>query len=478
MGIRVEVKRQFKTDLNGIIRLAISENNVRKYKSLGISIPIDKFSKTKQRVKASYIGSSEINKQIENNIREYSITPLNTLKNGSEDLIYTLKSLNNYKASTSVNVVHAINYVDKYLKSKKQTLKVSDLNVNIVLGFKDYMYQCGLGQNSVKMYIAIFKMLINKAIEHNLVDYNRHPFVGIKVKGLKTEKVFLSIQEIDKLRFYKGKNDLVRDIFLFQFFGFGMRISELLLLKWSNFQLKDNRLFLSYYQVKAKPLMRIEVNVQMLNILDKYLPPIKNDNNISNLSKEIDFINKEIDSVKLRQRLNVNREIMPPKYTTQPILAIHNITPQQVSSLDYSNGDLDIQINNLTKKLTGLQSKLAFYKISKMPSKHPIFRFGTGLDSYKAGSDLTLLQYKEKQRITNMLNKRLKQVCKAIQITVVTTHSARHSFSRLMQVRGMSVDSIGSMLGHTSSKNTFIYLSDLNIGEANNEAAGYFNIFK
>jgi len=477
MGIRVEVKRQFKTDLDGIIRLSISQNGTRKYKSLGISIPLCKFSKTKQRVKASYIGYSEINRQIERMIAEYSITPLSSFKNGSDDLIYTLKSLNNYKASTSVNVKHAINYIDKYLKSKKQTLKVSDLNINIVSGFKDYMFDAGLGQNSVKLYLAIFKMLINKAIERNLVDYYRHPFKGVKVKGLKTKKVFLSIQEIDKLRFYKGKNELVRDIFLFQFFGFGMRISEMLLMKWSNFQLKDNRLFLEYYQVKAKPLMQIEVNPQMINILDKYLI-FKSDNYISNLTKEIDVVNKEIDSVKLRQRLNVNREVMPPKYTTQPILAIHNITPQQVSSLDYSNGNLDIQINNLTKKLTGLQSKLAFYKISKMPSKHPIFRFGTGLDSYKTGSDLTPSQYKEKQRITNMLNKRLKQVCKAIQITLITTHSARHSFSRLMQQKGMSVDNIGSMLGQTSRDNTLIYLSEFDNGIANKEAAGHFNIFK
>jgi hypothetical protein len=217
--------------------------------------------------------------------------------------------------------------------------------------------------------------------------------------------------------------------------------------------------------------------IKRINFLFKY-KSIKNDNNISNLTKEIDVVNKEIDSVKLRQRLNLNRELMPPKYTTQPILSIHNITPQQLKTLDYSNGNLDIKLDNLTTKLTCLQSKLAFYKISKMPSKHPIFRFGTGLDSYKTGSDLTLLQYKEKQRITNMLNKRLKQVCKAIQITLVTTHSARHSFSRLMQIKGMSVDNIGSMLGQTSRDNTLIYLSELDNGIANKEASKHFNIFK
>jgi hypothetical protein len=47
-----------------------------------------------------------------------------------------------------------------------------------------------------------------------------------------------------------------------------------------------------------------------------------------------------------------------------------------------------------------------------------------------------------------------------------------------MQVNGMSVENIGSMLGHTSSKNTFIYLSELDNGIANKEAAGHFNIFK
>jgi integrase len=335
------------------------------------------------------------------------------------------------------------------------------------------MFDAGLGQNSVKLYLAIFKMLINKAIERNLVDYYRHPFRGVKVKGLKTEKVFLSIQEIDKLRFYKGKNDLVRDIFLFQFFGFGMRISELLLLKWSNFHLRDDRLFLEYYQVKAKPLMKVEVNPKMLNILDKYLP-IKNDNYIVKISKEIDVVKREIDILKLGE-WSVNNVVESSNYSMFPILSI---PPQQVNSLGYTTQNLDIKIDNLTADLNILQSKLAFYKISKMPSKHPIFRFGTGLDSYKTGSDLTPSQYKEKQRITNMLNKRLKQVCKAIQITLITTHSARHSFSRLMQQKGMSVDNIGSMLGQTSRDNTLIYLSEFDNGIANKEAAGHFNIFK
>jgi len=469
MGIRVEVKRQFKDDENGIIRLAISENNVRKYKSLGISIPLDKFSKSKQRVLSSYINASEINKQIEYKIREYSITPLSSFKSSSDDLIHTLKSLNNYKASTSVNVIHAINYIEKYLKSKKQTIKVSQLDVNIVLGFKDYMFQNGLGQNSVKMYIAIFKMLINKAIAHNLVEYHRDPFKGVTVKSLKSKKVFLTVDEIEKFRSYKGRNALVRDIFLFQFFGYGMRISELLLMKFNNFQLRDNRLFLEYYQVKAKPLMQVEVNPKMINILDKYLV-IKNDNYIDNLLTEIDSVKKEIDSLRLG-KWSFNNVVESSNYSMFPVLALPQ---QQVKTLDYTTQNLDIKIANLNI----LQSKLAFYKISKMPSKHPIFRFDSELDNYKSGNDLTLKEYKSKQRITNMINKRLKVICKAVNIQIITTHSARHSFSRLMQQKGMSVDNIGNILGHTSNKNTFIYLSDLNIGEANKEAAGHFNIFK
>jgi integrase len=406
-------------------------------------------------------------------IAEYSITPLSSFKNGSDDLIYTLKSLNNYKASTSVNVIHAINYLTRYLESKKQTIKVSDLNVDIVLGFRDYMFENSMGQNSVKLYIALIKMLINKAIDRNIVDYYKHPFKGVKIKALATKKVFFTVDEIEKFRKYKGKNELVRDMFMFKFFGYGMRISELLLLKWSNFHLRDDRLFLEYYQVKAKTLMKVEINPKMVNILDKYLV-VKNDNYIVEISKEIDIVKKEIDSLKLG-KWSVNNVVESSNYSMFPILPI---PPQQVNSLGYTTQNLNIKIDNLTANLNILQSKLGYYKISKMPIKHPIFRFDSELDNYKSGNDLTLKEYKSKQRITNMINKRLKVICKAVNIQIITTHSARHSFSRLMQQRGMSVENIGSMLGHTSSKNTFIYLSELDNGIANKEAAGHFNIFK
>jgi integrase len=469
MAIRVEIKKQFKNDLDGIIRLAISQNGTRKYKSLGISIPICKFSKSKQRVKSSYINANSLNKEIDDKIAEYSITPLTAYKNDSDEVIACLTSLNNNKPSSKSSIKSAIGYLDKYLDSKKQSLKISDLDYNIIIGFKDFMFDSGLGQNTVRMYMACIKLLINKAIQLNLVNYYRDPFIGIKVKKLPSKKVYIGIDEINKMRGYKGQYQLANDMFLFAFFCYGLRISECILMKWDNFQYRNNKIYLEYYQIKSKPLMVVEVNSSMIDILDKYLT-LKSDSYLVKIIKEIEVVNKEIDNVKLRQSLNVNREVMPQKYNTQPIISTPKLTPQQVYNLDYSNGNLDIQLDNLILKVNKLRSKMTYYKITKMPKKHTIFRRNSDFDKYKTGSDLTTEQYNSKQRFTNYNNLHLKHICLDLGIQRVTTHSARHSFSRLMVLNGMGIDKIGSILGHTNVENTKLYVNELDNGSVSSDS--------
>jgi integrase len=477
MAIRVEIKKANKSDLDGIIRLAISQNGTRKYKSLGISIPIAKFSKSKQRVLSSHIGSSEINKKIDDKIAEYSITPLTAYKNDSDEVIACLTSLNNYKASSKSSIKSSIGYLETYLNSKKQSLKISDLDYNIIVGFKDFMFDSGLGQNTVRMYIACIKLLVNKAIQLNVVNYYRHPFTGIKVKKLPSKKVYIGIDEINKMRGYKGQYQLTNDMFLFAFFCYGLRISECILMKYNNFQYRNDKIYLEYYQIKAKPLMVVEVNASMIAILDKYLPS-KSDSYLVKIVKEIEVVNKEIDNVKLKQSLNLSREVLPIKYNTQPIISTPKLTPQQVYNLDYSNGNLDIQLDNLTLKLNKLRSQMTYYKITKMPKSHTIFRKNSDFDKYKTGSDLTTEQYNSKQRFTNYNNLHLKHICIDLGIQRVTTHSARHSFSRLMASKGMSVDKIGSILGQSNIENTKLYLNELDNGSVSSEASTHFNIFK
>ena len=39
----------------------------------------------------------------------------------------------------------------------------------------------------------------------------------------------------------------------------------------------------------------------------------------------------------------------------------------------------------------------------------------------------------------------------------LTTHTARHTFATLMLTKGISIESVSSMLGHTNIKTTQIY---------------------
>lgn len=63
------------------------------------------------------------------------------------------------------------------------------------------------------------------------------------------------------------------------------------------------------------------------------------------------------------------------------------------------------------------------------------------------------------QDVCKRINKRMKEICKVLNIDKVTCYSARHSFATIMSNGGVPISYISEQLGHTSIKTTQVYLA-------------------
>lgn len=83
------------------------------------------------------------------------------------------------------------------------------------------------------------------------------------------------------------------------------------------------------------------------------------------------------------------------------------------------------------------------------------------LDKYQKNTDIEekLLPIRRCQNLNTYL-KKIATICNINK--KLTTHVARHSFATLMLTKGISIESVSKMLGHTEIKTTQIYAQILN----------------
>ena len=95
------------------------------------------------------------------------------------------------------------------------------------------------GINTIHSNLKIFRMLFNKAVRQDIIELDQNPFLRFKLKTEKTNKEYLSEAELKSLESLVLNNDSSlyhhRNIFVFACYAGGIRISDILQLKWNNF---------------------------------------------------------------------------------------------------------------------------------------------------------------------------------------------------------------------------------------------------
>lgn len=153
----------------------------------------------------------------------------------------------------------------------KSDLLFDEVTVSFLKQYEAYLRdELGNSVNTIHSNLKIFRKLINDAIREDLVSSSRDPFRKFKLKLEKTTKTYLSEDELEALRTFPLKEGSKlwdhRNMFVFAAYAGGLRISDLLQLKWGNFSGTHIRIMMQ----KTKDNVGFKLPNRALEILQLY----------------------------------------------------------------------------------------------------------------------------------------------------------------------------------------------------------------
>ncbi len=138
--------------------------------------------------------------------------------------------------------------------------------------YRAYLKAKKLSDQTIVNYLTIIQTIFNQAISNGVVEQKYYPFGRdkIKLKAPRSMKIGLSPEEvkaIEDMELPKGSQlDHTRNVWLIAFYFAGMRVSDVLRLKWTDFQ--NDRLY--YSMGKNAKAGSLKVPEKALVILNSY----------------------------------------------------------------------------------------------------------------------------------------------------------------------------------------------------------------
>lgn len=455
-SVNVVLVKNNKEDKYGYLKLRVIDNRKVKVKSLGIKVMNKDFNFNKQRVRVSVNNSVAINDKIDeellklaqydNQIQAIQNTTKTILKYYDEIISITVNS------GTRLKYEGIRDKFEKYLNSVGlDDIKFDSLTQLHVQSFYKFIRDGGCARNTANYNIKSFKSLVNKAIANDIVKYYTNPFDGLKLTFDTKQKEALNVEDIQKIvnkdeykdtrnkdwygykryRRFISYHEIGR-IFLFQFNMQGMRCSDMQLLRWSDFRIKDGVLFINYTMRKTGKEMVI------------HLTPFALDCMTYSIISLIPKLHKNYNEFEDRK--------------TKVIGNSKKLTKKQKKQI--------IEINADKYKFMG--TAVHFYGKEDEYKDLFVFPFLSPDDftEYRGKEINTLneLQYKRLTGTRSYYNQMLKEVQKQNDIlTKITSHTARHSYTTILVENEISLVEISATLGHKHIATTQSYISRLNV---------------
>lgn len=208
-----------------------------------------------------------------------------------------------------------LNKLERFNKSRK--LRFSEITVSYLKRFTEHLAtECKNKTNTISTNLKVIRKLYNLAILEDLVPEEKSPFRKLKLEWEKANIDYLTKEDIQKIRLVEldpDKKDYhIRNLFVFAIYVGGLRISDLLMLRWRDVQ--DN-IRVKVYTQKTKTNLTIKLTKVSLDILSIYtkegmnsksdfiFPFLSNDidhSNVKYLYKRISSINAAI-NVRLKE---------------------------------------------------------------------------------------------------------------------------------------------------------------------------------
>lgn len=326
----IKIVLRKKVNKDGTFPLAIRMTKDRKtsFIHLGYNLKKEEWIEAEQRVKSSHPNSKRLNNflltkkaeasdriiEAETQQNQISVSAMKQkVKPKSLATFFAQASsyLETNKAAGSYNAYFANTSRLKLFKEflGDRDIAFSDITVSLLERYKSYL--SGTRKNSertIANHMMLIRAIYSQAIKEGLIDSKYYPFGSdkVSVKRPQSTKIGLDLEDIAKLEavtLEDAKEDLARHLWLTSYYFAGMRISDVLRLRWSDF--KGDRLF--YTMEKNNKPGSVIVHDKVRAILDKYELQKKSDSDLvfPNLKSVENF--KDKFEVKKKIAYHVNR---------------------------------------------------------------------------------------------------------------------------------------------------------------------------
>ncbi|WP_291590948.1 site-specific integrase [Bacteroides sp.] len=149
-------------------------------------------------------------------------------------------------------------------------IRMSAIDLRFIRRYEDFLYNSGVGVNTVSYYLRNLRTLYNQAVIDGYRPNGEYPFAKAQTRPAKTVKRALSREDLQTLATLKLEDaselKFACDLYLFSFYAQGMAFVDIVLLKKSNIY----NGVLTYSRHKSKQFIRIAVTPQMQELMDKY----------------------------------------------------------------------------------------------------------------------------------------------------------------------------------------------------------------
>ena len=283
------VIRKGKEDVNGecMVYLRITREGKSSYRSMGLKVKPRDWNPEEGRVRRTHPNSVRFNIQIDklhedaearflNEKTENDSVGARMLKDAlAKRKVKTLQELIDDKVN-ELKQRESYNSVEKYtvLKNKlfrwngEKETPIQNITHESIMRFESYMMEkLGNKHNTVHASMKCIRFFCNEAVKYGHLDANKNPFNIYKPKREPTTIPYLTQVEVNRIASLDIEQSstmfIHRLAFLFAIDCGGMRVSDVISLKWSN--IRDGRI--NYRMQKTKKQLAFKLADSTLKIL-------------------------------------------------------------------------------------------------------------------------------------------------------------------------------------------------------------------
>lgn len=453
------------------IKIRITEKRKSKFISIDYAISKQFWNPKTHRVRETYENYEKVNNLIENKIKE-----LNHLKSIKSNVfkvnnylsfidyfdkhiirLNARKKFGSYKKH-KVILKHLKEFIKQYYT--KEDLLFDEIDRSFLEDLRTYFFENELIENTQNGYFRKIKYLYYEAIKDNHYLPVMDPFATFKNKSSKASNKSLTINEMTSIETFnsfqydfKEKKNIVstrklfdaKNAFIFQFYMRGLRVSDLIFLKWGNI----NNRKIEYVMRKTKKHISIPLNDKLVQILRLYMPVTFKEQYF----REQNYGDKEMFfSLNTNDRETITKKIKPTNYYDK-----------------FSDYSYTYEITSYDKLLN------KFNHLSTNPEYSDLYIFNIlkphhieSLNNSAETDEFNRIEYNIIQTATTLYNKQLKLINGFVFDeegqnikTTITSHLARHTYASIGVKLGFDILTISRSLGHMDLKTTQAYINTL-----------------